>query len=130
MKLRVVVAEDDPDFLRVLASILRAEFEVVGTAEDASSAVCLARTHQPDVAVVDLEISGHSGFEVTKSIAATRSRTAVVVCSLEKDPEFVAAAHHAGPGLRLQIADRDGSNSSGAIRWARPSFHIVRLNSC
>jgi CheY-like chemotaxis protein len=35
MKLRIVVADDNPEFLDVVVSMLRIEFEVVATAADA-----------------------------------------------------------------------------------------------
>jgi DNA-binding NarL/FixJ family response regulator len=95
MKFRVVVAEDDSSFLAALVSLLETEFDVVGTASTGDAAVQLASQLDPHVVVLNLEISELNGIEVTRRIT-NRGSPAVVVCSLEGDPEIVDAAFKAG----------------------------------
>ena len=93
MKLRVVVADNNPDFLRTFVSVLGTEFEVVATAVDGESALRCVRHWRPDVAILD---SGINGIELTKQVRACHTPPAVVICSVENDPEFVEAALQAG----------------------------------
>lgn len=96
MKYRIVVAEDDPSFLAMLVSVLHAEFDVIGTAGTGSAAEQLVSDLHPDVAVLDLEISQLNGIEVTRRIMNSSPAPAIVVCSLESDPDIMNAALAAG----------------------------------
>jgi CheY-like chemotaxis protein len=53
---RLLIADDDPVIRAMLASSLGDEFEVVGVASDGEQAVELARTSQPDAALIDVEM--------------------------------------------------------------------------
>ena len=96
MKLRIVVADDNSAFLAKLASVLATEFEVVATAADGKSALECIRLYQPNVVVLDLEMPGINGIEVVKELTKYPSGPAIVICSIEDDPEIVEAAQQAG----------------------------------
>jgi DNA-binding NarL/FixJ family response regulator len=46
--------------------------------------------------VLDLEMPGINGIEVAKELIKSPSSPAVVICSVENDPEVVEAARQAG----------------------------------
>jgi CheY-like chemotaxis protein len=69
MKLRIVVADDNPEFLDVVVSMLRIEFEVVATAADGKAALKSICRHRPDVAVLDLTMPALNGLNVAKEVA-------------------------------------------------------------
>src|SRR5262245_35428928 len=95
MKIRVVVADDNPAVLKKLVSILQKAFEVVGAAVDGSSAIeCVAREN-PDVVVLDLEMKDLNGIEVTKRLHLNRAYP-IVICSVETDRAIVEKALAAG----------------------------------
>jgi DNA-binding NarL/FixJ family response regulator len=96
MKLRIVVADDNTAFLARIVSALTTEFEVVATAADGRVALECIRLYRPNVAVLDLEMPGLNGFEVTRELAESPLSAAVVICSVENDPETVEAARQAG----------------------------------
>src|ERR1700751_1395507 len=96
MKLRIVVADDNALFLRKIASILEAEFEVVATVVDGRAAVEAVRTHNPDVTVLDLEMPHLNGIEAAQEITRLQPGSRVLICSVETDPEIVNAALQAG----------------------------------
>jgi DNA-binding NarL/FixJ family response regulator len=96
MKLRIVVADDNTAFLAKLVSVLATEFEVVATSRDGKSALECVRLWQPNVVVLDLEMPGINGIEVAKELIKSPSSPAVVICSVENDPEVVEAARQAG----------------------------------
>jgi DNA-binding NarL/FixJ family response regulator len=96
MKLRLAVADDNADVLSELISVLETEFDVVVTATDGKSALEGIRRCSPDVVVLDLEMPGLNGIEVTRELSNHARRPAVVICSVEFDPEIIEAAREAG----------------------------------
>jgi DNA-binding NarL/FixJ family response regulator len=95
-KLRVVVADDNAAVLRQLVSLLAGEFDVVATAEDGLLALKHICQRKPDVGVLDLKMPILDGTEVTRQVQESVPRTAIVICSVETDPEIVTAARRAG----------------------------------
>ena len=95
-KLRLIVADDSPPFLQKLVSLLSVEFDVVATAADGKTALDLIRRYEPDLVVLDLQMPGLNGIEVTRELAKNPSSPPVVICSAETDPEIVEAAREAG----------------------------------
>jgi len=96
MKLKVVVADDNPAVLRELVSLLEAEFDVVSTAENGQLAFEYARRNEPDIVVLDLEMPLLNNIEVTRKLRKLGRTPAVVICSVESDPEIIEAAQQAG----------------------------------
>jgi DNA-binding NarL/FixJ family response regulator len=95
-RLRVIVADDNPAFLRELTSLLAAELDVVATAADGKSALNVIRHYKPDVVVLDLQMPELDGVQVTRELAKHPHTPPVVICSVETDPEVVEAARQAG----------------------------------
>jgi DNA-binding NarL/FixJ family response regulator len=98
MRLKIVVVDDNPAVLNQLASILEQEtgLEVAATAENGLLALECVRRHTPDVIVVDLGMPVLNGVELTKELQKMPSHPAVVICSVENDPEIVKVALQAG----------------------------------
>lgn len=70
MSFTALVVDDEPlarDELKYLLS-RRAECQVVGEAEDAESALCLASELRPDVVFLDIEMRGMSGVEAGRQL--------------------------------------------------------------
>ena len=82
MPIRVVVVDDDEDFLWLIRLSLQLEHDitVIGEAEEAETGVALALREQPDIVVMDLMMPRIDGFEATKRIK--RSRPAVKVLAV------------------------------------------------
>ena len=95
-RFRIVVADDNPAFLREVTSLLAVEFDVVATATDGKLALDLIRRYQPDLVVLDLQMPGLNGIEVTRELAKHPQSPRVVICSVETDPEIVEGARQAG----------------------------------
>jgi CheY-like chemotaxis protein len=93
-RFRIIVADDNPAFLRELTSLLAAEFDVVATAANGRSALDLIRRYKPDLVVLDLGMPLLNGIEVTRELA--KHGPPVLICSVETDPEVVEAAQQAG----------------------------------
>jgi len=93
-RLRILVADDNPELLKELTFLLGVEFEVIATATDGKSALELIRRDKPDVAVLDLAMPMLNGIQVTEHLA--KDGPPVVICSVETDPEIVEASRRAG----------------------------------
>ncbi|MBP6597098.1 MAG: response regulator transcription factor [Arenimonas sp.] len=115
------------------------DFTVVGEAADAESALSLARSLQPDIAVIDLNLgAGRSGLEIIPQLAAVAPAMKRVVLSMHDDTGLVlraldsgahgyvtkAVAHDELQDL-LRRLDEGGvvlsSDLSASSRGARPS---------
>jgi DNA-binding NarL/FixJ family response regulator len=96
MKLRIVLADDNSEVIRTITALLGDAFEVVGTAPNGRQALEVLRRCRPDVAILDLEMPFMNGIEITRELMKDGFKTAVVICSVESDPEIVAAAREAG----------------------------------
>ena len=93
---RIIAADDNPAFLRELTSLLAVEFDVVATAADGKSALDFIRCYKPDLAVLDLGMPHLNSMEITKELTKSSEHPAVVICSVETDPEIVEAVRQAG----------------------------------
>ena len=96
MKLRILIADDNAQFMRKMASVLESEFDIVSTVADGQAAVESARSCQPDVLVLDLEMPALNGIDVTRNLTNPRTGPRAIICSVETDPEIVEAALSAG----------------------------------
>ena len=94
--LRILIADDNPATLQWLVSFLGRQFDIVATAENGRQALASIRCHRPDVVVLDLALPVLNGFEIIRELRAFTPSPAVVICSVETDPEIVEAAREAG----------------------------------
>ena len=94
--MRILVAEDETIIrldLRVLLE--RAGFEVCAEARDGEEAVALARSEQPDVAVLDVKMPKLDGIEAARRILDERPIPIVMLTAYGQD-ELVQRAAEAG----------------------------------
>jgi DNA-binding NarL/FixJ family response regulator len=94
---RVVIADDHPFYRQGLARLLRQSgVEVVGEAANGLAAIELVGRLAPDVAVVDLNMPGLSGVEVTRRLNERTPATRVLVVSVSAREDDVTDAILAG----------------------------------
>jgi DNA-binding NarL/FixJ family response regulator len=92
----VLLADDHPVVAEGLASLLRDEFAVVGTARDGAQLLETARRVRPDVIVTDLAMPGMSGLEVLRRLKADGLTSKVIVLTVHGDVELATEALRAG----------------------------------
>ena len=94
---RVVIADDHPAFRAGLRLLLQdSGLDVVGEAADGLAAVDAVVATRPDVALLDLQMPGMTGVEVTKRLAEVAPETRVLVLTMIEADETVLAAIRAG----------------------------------
>jgi DNA-binding NarL/FixJ family response regulator len=78
---RVVIGDGDAEFRRGLRASLATDpaFEVVGEADDGAIALELVRCLQPDVALLDEDMSSFGGAAVARILKSELSEVRVVV---------------------------------------------------
>jgi DNA-binding NarL/FixJ family response regulator len=95
--LSVVVADDHPFYRQGLAKLLtQSGVEVVGQASNGPAAIELVEQHAPDVAVIDLNMPGMSGVEVTRRLHERMPASRVLVVSVSAQEDDVTEAILAG----------------------------------
>lgn len=79
--IRVLIVDDHQVFAQALATTLglQPDFQVVGTAGDAESAVKQTAVELPDVVIMDYRLPDRSGAEATREILQLRPETKVVM---------------------------------------------------
>ncbi|MBV9182290.1 MAG: response regulator [Acidobacteria bacterium] len=94
---RVLVVDDNPDHLELLADLLKLRGYEVLQARDASEALRLVLEHKPHACVIDIRLPGMDGFELARKLReipeARDSRlVAVTGFGTASDKEVFAAA--------------------------------------
>ncbi|HYY62465.1 MAG TPA: response regulator [Burkholderiales bacterium] len=68
LRLRIVVADDDPDTVRTLRLLLEEQGHEVKTASDGPAAFYAVRDFGADVLLLDISMPGMNGFEVAQKL--------------------------------------------------------------
>jgi two-component system, NarL family, nitrate/nitrite response regulator NarL len=83
-----LIVDDSTRFLELASSLLeRQGIEVVGTASSAMEALSRAVELRPDVVLVDIDLGGYSGFELTRELASVE-RSGVILISSHAEADF------------------------------------------
>jgi len=93
---RVVLADDVPMSLAAFASVLRNSCDIVAMADDGCAALAAIRQFHPDLAVLDLEMPGMNGIEITRTVIREQPNLGIIICSVNIDPWIVREAASAG----------------------------------
>lgn len=94
---------------------LEPDLEVVGQAASGDEALAMARKHQPDVAVLDIEMPGPSGIQVASQLTKSRYAGGIVIVTTFGRPGYLRAAMAAGARGFL-LKDAPAADLAAAIR--------------
>ena len=94
----VLIADDHPIFRTGLRQVLEADaaLRVVGEAGDGDEALAAIEAMRPDLAVLDIDMPGRDGLDVTRALRDRRSTTRVILLTLHTDAWFLNNALDAG----------------------------------
>jgi DNA-binding NarL/FixJ family response regulator len=95
-KIRVLFVEDDPDFVFLIRGLLESEpdFEVLGYADNRNDAVLLAQSLNPDIVLMDLNLSGTEldGIEAARQIRISTDAKVILLTAFEQPDISVEAS--------------------------------------
>lgn len=92
----LLIADDDPVMRTALEAQLGAEFRVLALAADAEEAAALAAEHQPDLALIDVQMPAGGARTAVPEIVACSPDTCVVVLSSDESESLVRELLSAG----------------------------------
>jgi DNA-binding NarL/FixJ family response regulator len=97
-KLRLLLGDDHTLVRHGLRKILeeRADWEIVGEADDGRSAVKKAVALQPNVAILDIGMPLLNGIDATRQIVHKAPNVKVLILSMHSDETYVTRALNAG----------------------------------
>jgi len=96
--IRVVVVDDHPLFRRGVVDALsfNDDIDVIGETENAEDAIPLIKALQPRVAIVDVNLPGMNGLQLTRKIKENKWLTRVILLTAYDDIEQVIHAMRSG----------------------------------
>lgn len=108
--LRVVVIDDHEVLRAGTRQVLETtdDIVVVGEADSWDAAVAVVGQQRPDVALVDIQLSGRNGIDLARQLSDEHPGTRVVILSAYDDDAFIRNAFEAGvAGYLLKTMPRD-----------------------
>jgi two-component system response regulator DesR len=126
MSLRIMIAEDQTMVRQALVALLELEpdIDVVAEAAGGDEALAMARKHQPDVAVLDIEMPGPGGIEVARQLTASGFPGKIVIVTTFGRPGYLRAAMAAGASGFL-LKDAPAAELAAAIRSVSAGQRVV-----
>jgi DNA-binding NarL/FixJ family response regulator len=106
-KIRVLLADDHAVVRAGIRLFVEhaGDIEVVAEADDGEMAKSVLQLHRPDVAILDIQMPGASGIEITRWIRSNLKNVAVLILTAYDDDPYVLAVLQAGAnGFVLKTA--------------------------
>jgi len=91
-RVRILLADDHPDMLAVVANLLGTSFDVIGMVGDGESLLDAAADLQPDVLVLDISMPLLTGIEAAQRLKKCGNTARIVFLTVHEDPDFVRAS--------------------------------------
>lgn len=108
--IRILIADDHQLFRDGLRALIlsASDMEVVGEATSGEEVVSLAADCQPDVILMDIQMSGINGIQATRQIMEKQPHAQILMVTMFEDDQSVFAAMRAGArGYVLKGAKHD-----------------------
>lgn len=95
---KILIADDHPIFLFGLKSIIESvnEMQVDYVVSDGASAFEMIKVNKPDIAILDIDMPGANGIEVTKKIKEMGLCSKVIILTMHKDEAIYNLAMDCG----------------------------------
>jgi diguanylate cyclase (GGDEF)-like protein len=132
--IRVLIADDDESFARVLARVVATAggLEVVGAAHDTDGAIQLAVSTEPDLAILDVRMPGGGGARAAREISERSPGTRLMALSGIGDEQAVlemlaagASAYVLKSGDAREIREAIAGVMRGESRLSTPVEGVV-----
>jgi CheY-like chemotaxis protein/nitrogen-specific signal transduction histidine kinase len=117
----VLVVDDDPKAVEVIAAFLPAPAYAVVRAYGGSEAITLAQRLRPDLILLDLMMPEVNGFDVVEALQrnTNTARIPILVVTAKKITAQDRAALNSHPGTVIHIVEKAGFNNARFIAEVR-----------
>lgn len=90
-KIRIVIADDHPVFLKGMRFVIseEEEIEVVAEASDGIKALTLINQLLPDIAVLDIDMPGKTGFEILRELSDQKSKCKIIFLTMHNASDLL-----------------------------------------
>ena len=97
-KIRILIADDHPLFRIGVRQELEScpEFELVGETGNGNDALNLIMKLNPDIAILDFQMSGFNGIEVVSKLREKKIGTQVILLTMHNEQKIFLKALHEG----------------------------------
>ena len=102
---RVLIADDSADVTKAVCRVLALDCEIVGTVADGSALLEAAQRLQPDVIVLDVNLSNVQSLEACREIRRVNPTTKVIMFTAMADPALSQAFFEAGAAAFVSKAE-------------------------
>jgi DNA-binding NarL/FixJ family response regulator len=125
-RLRVLIVDDHQLFREGVRYALEAneDIEVVGDVEDGRLAIQMAENLVPDIILVDINIPGLNGLEVTRSVRRSQPHIGVIILTVNEDDEQLFNATRVGAAACL-TKDISAAQLISVIRTVGQGFFPI-----
>ena len=95
---RVIIADDHPTFRLGLAAVIAKDerFKIVGEAGNGNDALNLIEKHRPAIAVVDWDMPGIDGLELTRRVRQLKLPCRVIILTMHEEESLFNEAMDVG----------------------------------
>lgn len=96
--IRVLIVDDLPETRENVRKLLQFEsdIEVIGQAGTGEEAVQMAKEHQPDIILMDINMPGIDGIGASQQISESVPSVQIIIMSVQSDPNYLRRAMMAG----------------------------------
>ena len=112
---RLLVADDHVMFAQGLESLLREEFDLLGTARNGEELVEAALRLVPDVILVDISMPVLNGFDAVRRITEHGTEARIIFLTMHDDATLLAEAFRCGASGYI-LKQAAGEELANAIR--------------
>src|SRR5947209_7211207 len=125
-RLRILIVDDHQLFREGVRYALEAndDIEVVGDVEDGRQAVRMTDELVPDIVLVDINIPGLNGLEVTRAVRRSQPHIAVIILTVNEDDEQLFNATRVGAAACL-TKDISAAQLLSVIRTVGEGFFPI-----
>ncbi|ACT02858.1 response regulator transcription factor [Paenibacillus sp. JDR-2] len=126
MKIKVLIA-DDNSFIREGMKIILTtfdEFEVVATVCDGAEAVDYCRSHEVDVALLDVRMPNMNGVEATRLLTEQTKAKPLILTTFDDDEYILEAVRSGARGYLLK--NNDPEKIRNAIKSVYNDHHVLQ----
>ena len=125
-KIGVIIVDDHPLFREGVRNVINGEpdLQVIGESISGEDALPALRELRPEVALVDVNLPGINGIQVTRQVEADRLQTAIVLLTAYDDVEQVLHGFRAGAAAYCS-KDIQAGKLVDVIRQVARGFYVI-----